>query len=49
MNEDLKTCSSCGNNSLKSNFHKDRKRKDGLRPQCIDCRKKFYLKNLEKN
>ena len=45
---DLKRCSSCGNVSLKSNFHKDRKRKDGLRPQCIDCRKKFYIKNLDK-
>ena len=48
MDEDLKRCSSCGNISLKSNFHKYRKRKDGLRPQCIDCRKKFYLKNLDK-
>ena len=45
---DLKRCSSCGIDSLKSNFHKDRKRKDGLRPQCIDCRKKFHIKNLDK-
>ena len=42
----MKRCSKCENVSLKSNFHKDRKSKDGLRPQCIDCRKKFYLKNL---
>ena len=29
-------------------FNKDRNRKDGLCPQCIDCRRKFYLKNLDK-
>ena len=48
MDEDLKRCSRCENVSLKSNFHKDRKSKGGLRPQCIDCRKKFYIKNLDK-
>ena len=48
MDEDLRRCSRCENGSLKINFHKDRKSKDGLRPQCIDCRKKFYLKNSDK-
>ena len=44
MDEDLKRCSRCGDVSLKSNFNKDRKSKGGLRPHCIDCRQKIYLK-----
>ena len=30
------------------NFNKDKNRKDGLCPNCIDCRRKLYLKNLDK-
>ena len=30
-------------------FNKHKKREDGFCPQCIDCRKKLYLKNLDKS
>ena len=29
-------------------FNKDKNKKDGVCPQCINCRKDFYLKNLAK-
>ena len=47
-NETLKKCCRCDIVKLIENFNKDKNRKDGLCPQCIDCRKKFYLKNLDK-
>ena len=31
---------------MTENFSKDKSAKDGLCPQCIDCRKDFYLKKL---
>ena len=39
----VKKCSKCGIISLKSNFHKDKTRNDGLYNQCKVCRKEYYL------
>ena len=33
----IKKCSKCGNISLKSNFHKNKNRRDGLVSQCKSC------------
>ena len=33
----IKKCSKCGFISLKSNFHKEKKSKDGLFSQCRSC------------
>ena len=45
----IKICLKCENISLKSNFHKNKNRKDGLQAYCISCqkeyRKKYYLDN----
>ena len=41
----IKKCSKCGIISLKSNFHKDNKRNDGLFNRCKVCRKDYYLQN----
>ena len=46
-NETLKKCCRCEIMKLTENFNKDKKRKDGLFPLCIDCRKKYYLKKLD--
>ena len=35
----VKKCLKCGNISLKSNFHKDKNREDGLQPYCKSCKK----------
>ena len=51
----VKKCSRCVIISLKSNFHRQSKSKNGLQPQCKRCLKlhrgKYYEKNygLEKN
>ena len=41
----VKKCCRCKKILLKSNFHKDNKRKDGLYNQCKICRKEYYIKN----
>ena len=45
----IKNCLKCENISLKSNFHKNKNRRDGLQAYCISCqkeyRKKYYLDN----
>ena len=41
----VKQCCRCQNILLKSNFHKDNKRKDGLYNQCKICRKEYYFKS----
>ena len=41
----VKKCSKCRIISLKSNFHKDNTRNDGLYNQCKVCRKHYYMKN----
>ena len=38
----------CGIISLKSNFHKNKNRKDGLQSRCKFCVKEYYLKNNDK-
>ena len=47
-NEILKKCCRCEIVQGIENFNKDKNRKDGLCPYCIDCRRKLYLKNLDK-
>ena len=41
----VKKCCRCKNILLKSNFHKDNKRKDGFYNQCKVCRKEYYMNN----
>ena len=44
----VKNCSKCGIISLKSNFHKNNNRKDGLQSRCKFCVNEYYLKNIDK-
>ena len=41
-------CLKCGNISLKSKFHKDKNREDGLQHFCKSCRTQYYNENREK-
>ena len=47
----VKKCRSCAIISLKSNFHKNRKSRDGLQSQCKFCvndyNKNYYIKNRD--
>ena len=43
--DDMKTCSKCKMDCLKTNFHKDKTRKDGLQPYCKSCRTQYYNEN----
>ena len=47
-NEIFKKCCRCEIVQGIENFNKDKNRKDGLCPHCIGCRRKLYLKNLDK-
>ena len=38
----------CGKISVKSIFHKEKNREDGLQPQCITRRTQYYNENREK-
>ena len=38
----VKKCSKCEIISLKTNFNKDRTKKDGYRPSCKSCCNKYY-------
>ena len=42
-----KDCSKCGLSKLKSEFYKDKKRKDGLTYECKGCSAKRYQENKE--
>ena len=44
----IKKCNRCKNFLLKSNFHKDNTRNDGLYNQCKVCRKDYYLDNQDR-
>ena len=44
----VKKCLKCGMISLKSNFHKNKNRNDGLQSRCKFCVNEYYLKNNEK-
>ena len=41
----VKKCCRCGIISLKSNFYKNKTKRDGLQLPCISCRKEYYLDN----
>ena len=43
----VKKCSKCGIVKLKSNFHKNNNRKDGLQSRCKFCVNEYYLKNID--
>ena len=45
----VKKCSKCGIISLKSNFHKSKLTKSGVRSEYITCRIKYYIENQEKS
>ena len=38
---DIEKCSNCGISSLKSNYHKKSRSKDGLTAHCKLCQKNF--------
>ena len=44
----VKRCSKCGFISLKSNFHKDKTKNDGLKSNCKVCKKFIFQKTLVK-
>ena len=44
----IKKCSRCKNILLKSNFHKDNKRKDGVQRMCIICTKQYHNNRKER-
>ena len=48
MDGDLKRCCKCKMNCLRNNFYRSKNMSDGLNPQCISCRKKYYDENREK-
>ena len=45
----VKKCSKCGIISLKSNFHKNKLTKSGVRSECIICRRKYHIENHERS
>ena len=45
----VKKCSKCGIISMKSIFHKSKLTKNGVRSECIICRRKYYIENQEKS
>ena len=45
MDEELRVCSKCKLISPKSNFVKDITKKDGYRPSCKNCCRKYYYDN----
>ena len=44
----VRKCLKCGNISLKSNFHKNKNRKDGLQSRSKFCVNEYYLKKNDK-
>ena len=47
-NESLNKCCRFEFIQVIENFNKDKSRKDGVCPQCINCPKDFYFKNIDK-
>ena len=43
----VRKCSKSGIISLKSNFHKNSRSKDGSNSICKGCMKDYYLKNID--
>ena len=44
----VKKCSRCRNILLKSNFYKNKSKRDGYAADCVSCRKQYYNENREK-
>lgn len=44
-----RVCKTCGVEKLKTEFPKRAGYKDGIRPHCIDCRKKYENENFHKH
>ena len=44
----VKKCSKCGIKSLKSNFHKNKTKRDGYRSECRLCSKEYYYNNRDR-
>ena len=44
----IKKCCKCGIWTLKSNFHKDNKRRDGVQRICILCIKQYHDNRKER-
>ena len=44
----VKKCSKCGIISLKSNFHKNKTKSDGLQSYCLCCRTQYYNENRDR-
>lgn len=45
---ETKICSKCCENISVDNFNKNSRNKSGLRAECKDCQKKYYILNNEK-
>ena len=45
---ETKQCTKCKEVKPVSEFYKDKAKKDGLRPQCKECKKKHYQENKDK-
>lgn len=45
----MKQCSTCRRKLPLSDFHKDRTQKDGLRPQCRDCKNTASRRHYKKH
>ena len=43
----IKKCCRCKNILLKSTFHKDNKRKDGVQRICVNCIKQYHNNHKE--
>ena len=39
----IKKCSVCKNISLKSNFYKNKTKRDGFNSECISCCREYYM------
>ena len=44
----MKTCSKCGETKNVSEFHRDKRKECGFRPQCKACARAYYQANKEK-
>ena len=44
----MKTCTKCGQTKALEKFHRDRRAKDGRRPNCKTCDARYYAENRER-
>lgn len=42
---ETKICTKCGRELPLENFSKDKRKKDGLRPECKECNKRYYTEH----